>query len=179
MFSLIPWKKRRDHIAVRRDEPGRVLSGEVERDFHPLARLREEFDSLVERFFGDRWSGDRSFGNLPSLWNEPRLDWNWDLGWEDKEKEYVFHAELPGFEPDDIDVKLSGNVLTVHAEHKDEKKEKNGGSRYSYGSLSRSFTLPHGVDAEKIDARYHNGVLELHLPKTKEACGKRIEVKSA
>ena len=172
MFNLIPWKKRSGNIAVRRDEPMGELTHDYDRDFYPLARFREEFDSLMNRFFDDRWLGDR-FGNLPE-WN-----WNWDLGWEDKGNEYVFHAELPGFEPEDFDVTVSGNVLTVRAEHKDEKKEKNGGSSYRYGSFSRSFTLPHGVDKEKIDARYHSGVLELHLSKTEEACGKRIEVKSA
>lgn len=174
--SLIPWKKRNNgNLTVRRDEPTRK-----EQDYYPLARFRNEFDSLLERFFGDRWFGQQPFGSLPSLWNDPqqKFEWNWDLGWEDKGNEYVFHAELPGFEPEDFDVKVSGNALTVRAEHKDEKKEKNGSS-YRYGSFSRTFSLPRGVDEEKIDARYHSGVLEVHLPKTEEAQGKRIEVKSA
>lgn len=173
MFSLIPWKKRNNGgtIAVQHAEPSRQdLS-------YPLSRFRDDFDTLMERFFDDRWFGSR-FGNLPRHWNE-RYDWNSDLGWEDHENEYVFHAELPGYEPEDFDVKISGNVLTVRAEHKDEKKEKNGGSHFRYGSFSRSVTLPHGVDEEKVEARYHSGVLELHLPKTEQAQGKRIEVKSA
>ena len=66
----------------------------------------------------------------------------------------------------------------MRAEHKDEKREKNGGSHYRYGSFSRTVALPHGVDEEKIEARYHSGVLELHLPKTEQGQGKRIEVKS-
>ena len=91
----------------------------------------------------------------------------------------VRHAELPGFEPEDFDIKVTGDMLTVRAEHKDEKKEKNGGSSYHYGSFTRSFSLPHGVNEQNIDARYHSGVLELRLPKTAEVCSKRIEVKSA
>ncbi len=175
MFNLIPWKKRSGNIAVHRDEPVGKMSHGFDRDVYPLARARDEFDSLMRRFFDDRWFDER-LGNLPSLWNEPRLDW--DLGWEDRENEYVFHAELPGFEVEDFDIKVSGNMLTVQAEHKEEKK-KNGGSHYRYGSFSRTVTLPHGVDEEKIDARYHSGVLELHLPKTEQVQGKRIEVKSA
>ena len=180
MFSLTPWKKRRGDIAVRRDEPFGELSRDFDRDVYPLARFREEFDSLMDRFFGDRPFGDRPFGDFPSLWNEPRFNWNWDwdLNWEDHEKEYVLRAELPGFDPESLDVRVSGNTLTVCAEHKDEKKGEKGDASYRYGSFSRSFTLPHGLDEEKINARYHNGVLELHLPKTAEACGKRIEVKS-
>jgi HSP20 family protein len=175
MFHLIPWKKRNGNIKVRHDEPTR----DFEREDYPLARLREEFDSLMARFFEDRWFGDRVFGDLPSLWDDARFDWNWDMGWEDTEKEYVFHVELPGFEADDFDVKVSDNVLTVSAEHKDEKKVNKGGSSYRYGSFSRTFTLPHGVDENKIDARYHSGVFEVRLPKTEETRGRRIEVHSA
>lgn len=179
MFSLIPWKKRSGNIAVHRDEPVREWDRGYEGDLFPLARLRDEFDALVHRFFGDPWFGSR-MGELPALWNESPLDLNWDLGWEDRGNEYVYQAELPGFEPGDFDVKISGNVLSVRAEHKEEKKEKkNGGSQYRYGTFTRSVTLPHGVDEQRIDARYHSGILELHLPKTEEAKGKRIEVKSA
>jgi HSP20 family protein len=167
MFNLIPWKKSKDGgtIAVRHKE----LSCEQ----FPLAGFREEFDLMLNRLFEDRWFGGR-FGNLPSLWSESRFD----LGWEDRGNEFVFHADVPGFEPEDFDVKISGKMLTVRAEQKHEKKEGNGGSHYRYGSFSRSMTLPHGVDEEKIEARYHSGVLELHLPKSAQVQGKRIEVTS-
>lgn len=173
MFKLAPWKKRSGKIAVRGDKP----SVDVERDFLPLARFREEFDSLMDRFFEESRLGGGLFGNELNLWQQPQLERNWDLGWEDKQDEYVLHAELPGFEVEDFDVKVSGNALTVRAEHKDEQKE-NGGASYHYGSFVRTLTLPHGVEADKIDARYHSGVLDVHLPKSKEVVGKRIPVKS-
>jgi HSP20 family protein len=72
-------------------------------------------------------------------------------------------------------VQVSGNILTVSAEHREDTK-KHG---YRYGRYQRSFTLPAGAEADKIDARYHNGVLELHLPKDKEFLGRKIAVKSA
>lgn len=172
--NLIPWKQHRGQLAVHRDEPIRQQDAEN----HPLAKIRQEFDSLLNRFFDEQWFGSRTSSGLPSLWDDSNFHWNWDLGWEDKGNEYIFNAELPGFEPEDFDVKVSGNVLTVHAEHKEQTTGGKNGNGYRYGSFTRTFTLPHGADDSKIDARYHSGVLELHLPKTEEVKSKRIEVKS-
>ncbi|HID78387.1 MAG TPA: Hsp20/alpha crystallin family protein [Planctomycetaceae bacterium] len=172
MLSLIPWKKRNGNIRVRHDVPRR----DDDYDFLPLARLREEIDSLMDRFFGrSLWS------DWPSLrlWEDfERMPWAWDMDLEDREDEYVFQAELPGFEPEDFDIKVSGNVLTVRAQRREEKEEKHR-ARYRYGSFCRSFTLPHGVNQDEIEARYHSGVLEVRLPKAEAARGKRIEVKGA
>ena len=159
MFNLIPWKKNRStDVKVR---------PEREEEFFPLARMRDEFDALWNRFLGDWGRGlslrDQDFG------------FGMHSGLEDKESEYVFHVDLPGFEPGDIDVKVSGKMLTVRAEHKEEPKDDAG---YRYGSFDQQFTLPHGVDAGTIDARYRNGVLEVRLPKTEQAKGKRIPVQA-
>lgn len=173
MFNLTPWKKRSDQgtISVRQSEPSRQELGH-----YPLHRFREDFESLMSDFFGERW-GSGMMG-LPSLWEAPQFDWNVDLGLEDNEKEYVFRVEAPGFEPGDFDVKVSGNHLSVTAEHREEGGGKKEGQSYRYGSLRRSFTLPHGVEGEKIDASYHSGVLEIHLPKSEVIQGKRIPVKA-
>jgi HSP20 family protein len=156
MFNLIPWKKRSNggNVSVRHDDD---IS-------YPMSRLRSDFDALWKRFEEDWNRGLTSWGGTGFG------RWNSDL--EDKENEYLFHAELPGFDADEIDVKVSGNTLTVRAEHKEEEQDKG----YRYGSFQRYFTLPHGVDEGQIDARYHNGVLEVHLPKTEQAKGKRIPV---
>ena len=97
---------------------------------------------------------------------------------DENDKEYVMTADLPGFDPDDLDVKVSGNVLTVKAEH---KEETNGdqGRLHRFGRFYESFTLPTGVKADAIDARYHSGVLEVHVPKDDSAPSKRIEVNAA
>lgn len=159
MFDkLIPWKKKNDGLEVYHDE-------------HPIARLRHEFDSVWERFWDDwktgglsNWQGTRMFG--------PRVDW------DDNDKEYVLRAELPGFEAKDIDVKISGNVLTLRAERKEEGKGENGdGSYHRLNRFYETISLPQTVLADKIDASYHSGVLEVHLPKDESCQGKRIEVK--
>jgi len=136
---------------------------------HPIARFQNDINSLFERFWSD-WS------DWPALSQDllpPQRGWALDV--DDQPDQYVVRAEAPGFDPNDFDVQVSGNLLTIKAEHKEEKKEKRASS-YSYGSLQRSFTLPQGIDSEKINAEYKNGVLELHLPKSEEARAKRITV---
>jgi HSP20 family protein len=138
---------------------------------HPVGRLRDEFESLFERFLG------RSlFPFSPAAGVAPF----WGLDLEDTGKEFVVHAEVPGFEPEDFDVQLSGNLLTIRAEHKqeaEEKQEKFHFTERSYNQFQRSLMLPAGADVDKVTARYHSGVLEVHLPKTEPTQQKRIEVK--
>ena len=85
--------------------------------------------------------------------------------------------KAPGFEPNDFNVEIVGDNLVLKAERKEEEKGGDG-YRSRQESFYRTLALPHGVDADKIEARYHNGVLEVHIPKGQEAKGKRIEVKA-
>jgi HSP20 family protein len=76
----------------------------------------------------------------------------------------VIRAELPGVKPEDVDITLQGNVLTISGERKAEQEEERGGYHIKerrYGSFSRSLTPPQGTDESKINARYEHGVLEL------------------
>lgn len=75
-------------------------------------------------------------------------------------------------------VRINGDQLEIRAEHKVEQKEE-AGTAYHYGTLYRSLPLPLGVEPDKIDARYRNGILELHLPKSEQGRGKRIAVTPA
>lgn len=163
MTSLIPWKKKREHVPVRQDR----LSG-FGTDLDPVSRFHSEFDQLIDRFWND-------WGDLDMWGGSSRPGWNLEM--DDEEDEYVLHAELPGFDPEEIDVSVSGNMMTIRAEHVAEKKGKNGSTK-QYGHFCETFTLPRGVDADKIDARYHNGLLDVHLPKSEECKAKRIAVKS-
>jgi len=94
--------------------------------------------------------------------------------------EYLIKAELPEVKKEDVKVTVQHGVLTIHGERKHEKEEK--GKRYhrverSYGSFTRSFTLPDEVDETKVRAEYKDGMLHLHLPKSEKAKPKAIDVK--
>jgi len=152
------------------------------RPFRELSRLQREMDRLFEDFFRPSW------GWGPRWWPE-RL-WRWplaerDLGapaldvYEDKDA-VVVKAELPGMTKKDIDVSISGDVLTLRGEKKKEEEVSEEDYYYcerSYGSFSRSVRLPAEVQADKAKASFKNGVLEIRLPKTEAAKRREITVK--
>jgi HSP20 family protein len=97
----------------------------------------------------------------------------WDFDVQENDQEIVVRAEMPGFEENELDVQLSNNVLTIKAE-----TETKGDRQEEYRSFYRSVTLPSGVNAEKVQATYRNGVLELHVPRTEEARPRRIQIQA-
>lgn len=120
-------------------------------DFTPAS-----FSSLVDKFFNDSLtrSGQNSF--------VPKVDVI------EGEKAFELHVEVPGMKKEDFNIEINDNHLTISGERKfsTEKKEKDFHSiETRYGSFSRSFTLPDTVNADKINAKYNNGILELTLPK--------------
>jgi HSP20 family protein len=124
-----------------------------------LSKFRDEFGALLERFFGD--GGDALS----------------DLDIEDRDNEIILRADLPGFEPDEIDTQLSGQVLTIKAEKQQQSGDGNRGER-TYRFFQESLTLPEGVKADEIQAKFRNGVLEVHVPKSEQGKPKRIWVQS-
>jgi len=96
------------------------------------------------------------------------------------DKAYTVNAELPGVKKEDIHVQIDGNRLSISAETKKETEEKKGTSylcrERSYGKLERSFVLDQDVDAASVQARYHDGVLQLTLPKKAKSSAKSIPV---
>ena len=93
---------------------------------------------------------------------------------------YTVAAELPGVKKEDIQVNVDGNLVSISAEVKKESEEKKGeqmlrSERY-YGRVQRSFTLDSDIDESKVDAKYENGVLKLHLPTKAASSAKRITV---
>jgi HSP20 family protein len=159
MFSLIPWAKE---SGTR----GRAVTPRYE---DPFTLLRRQFDSFFDDFFS-RWPAPMFSG-----WG------GWGVDMEDAGKEVIVRAEAPGFEPDEFDVQLRGDQLFIRAEHKEGAKEGESEERAAsrrYGVYERWLTLPSGLDADKVEARYRNGVLEVHLPKTPEAVGRKIPVQT-
>lgn len=96
------------------------------------------------------------------------------------DKAYTVHAEMPGVRRDDIHVTIDGNQVAISAEVKNEQEIKEGekvlrNERY-YGKVSRAFVLDQEVDEGASQAKYDNGVLELHLPKRSGVKSKRLTV---
>ncbi len=92
----------------------------------------------------------------------------------------VLKAELPGVKPEDVNVTLENNMLTISGERRFEKEEKEENYHRvesSYGSFSRSFALPDTVDASSVDASLDNGILCLRIAKRAEAQPRKIQVK--
>jgi HSP20 family protein len=95
------------------------------------------------------------------------------------ENELVVKADLPDVNPQDLDIRVENNILTIRGERKFESKVNEDNYlriERAYGSFSRSFSLTNSVKSEAIQAGYHNGVLTLSLPKREEAKPKQIKV---
>lgn len=130
------------------------------------------FDGMVERFFAPR------FNSVLGDW--PEITRRAATRIQETDNYYVLSAEIPGIPKEDIQISVSGNVLTVRAERREESgaEESEQGYRRSYRSFNQSFSLPTTVDPDKIEANCENGILEVVLPKTEQAQPKRIEVRS-
>lgn len=100
---------------------------------------------------------------------------------EEHEDGYTVKANLPGVKAEHIELNLHDNVLTLTAETKEEHKEENARmliQERRYGKYSRSLRFPIAVDAEHVEAEYHDGVLTISVKKAPEATAKRIAVKN-
>jgi len=134
----------------------------------PLRRMREEFDKMVEQFFG-AWPALGEMAGRP-------MNWGWDL--QEDDNSMTVRAEAPGFEPSDFDVQVRGDQLILRASHKAEAEEKDSGCReWQQQEFYRSISLPQGTDHEKVQATYRNGILTVTLPKTEETKARHITVK--
>jgi HSP20 family protein len=95
---------------------------------------------------------------------------------------YVFRADLPGVDDKNLDVSLTGNLLTISGHREQEKREDSDtyyATERTYGSFSRAFTLPEGTDADHVTADLKNGVLVVTIPKKPEVQPKKITIGKA
>jgi HSP20 family protein len=133
----------------------------------PVFGLRREIDRLFEDTFGRGNNG-------MSAWS-PAVDVR------ETEKELRLEVELPGINPEDVELTAENGVLTVRGEKKTERKEGDDESRYhmierSFGTFTRSFQLPKGLDESKIEADYNHGILSIHIPKAALPQPRRIQI---
>ncbi|MBF0121953.1 MAG: Hsp20/alpha crystallin family protein [Candidatus Omnitrophica bacterium] len=134
----------------------------------------EKFHRDMSRIFDQGISGDTD--QDVSLWAGA---WSPAVDVMDQKDAILVKADLPGLTKDDIDVVIENNVLSIRGEKKHREEQKEGdvirSERY-YGSFHRAFTLPSTVDAQKVQAKFQDGVLELQIAKKEEAKPKQIKV---
>ncbi|WP_371367603.1 Hsp20/alpha crystallin family protein [Pseudomonas sp. QL9] len=142
--------------------------------WHPFDNLRRQIDSLFDDFgraplrlpFGHSAFDVEPFWHREPFRHMPAVDLS------EHAEEYQLSAELPGMDEKDIEIKLSNGNLVIKGEKKEQKEEKRKDyflSERRYGSFERVFRLPKEVDADKINAQFAKGVLQVHLPKRPEA----------
>lgn len=154
MKSLVPWKPMRE-----------------------LEHLERRMEDMFDRFFGER---------LPSLWEMERPVWRGE-GWMPVIESHVENgnvivkADLPGINPKDVSIAVTGNQLTITGERKHEEKKEEKDYFYQevqYGKFARTLTLPEGVDADKVKANYKDGVLQITMPAPKALAAKKIQIEA-
>lgn len=108
-------------------------------------------------------------------------DWVPAVDIREEENRYVIHADVPGVEPEDIEVNMEDGVLSIKGQRYSETRDEDEGYKRAErvrGSFSRRFNLPESADAEAISAKSSNGVLEIVIPKQARVMPKRIKVES-
>lgn len=126
---------------------------------------------------------DKAFDRLLRNWMAPaslsEFDWNPSVDVSETDDSIIVTAEVPGVDPENIDVSVDENQLVISGEKKQEEEEKEKNfyrMERSYGSFKRIFTLPRSADVDKVSASQKDGVLTVTIPKTEVAKGKKVKV---
>lgn len=134
----------------------------------------------------------RDIDSVNHLLEQP-FTWSWNrrptesMAWAalvdmyEKDDSFVVRAELPGVKKEDIDISITGDTLFIKGERKPPADVAAGDYKCSevcYGSFSRSVTMTESIDASKIEASYEDGILEIRLPKLKEAKPTKVQIKA-
>lgn len=156
-MSLIPWKNK------GQTEPSRSL----------MTQFRTEMDRLFDRFFRDPWGGlDEAFHALGS--------WHPSLDVTEDDKHVTVRADLPGVDPEDMNLSVTRTALTLSGEKREEREEKKGMAFWAerrFGSFYRQIQLPAEVDDKDVDAQYENGVLTVRLRKLHTESPRKVQIK--
>jgi HSP20 family protein len=142
---------------------GRRHTSPIERRRNPLEELRREFDYFLDGIMG---------GWPAPTWGEDGGRRPWGLDVSTQENEMVVKAELPGWDPNDLDIQIRGDQLIIRGE----KEQKEGGNAWQ--QFEEFLSVPAGMEADKVKATYRNGVLELHMPLPENARPRRIAIQS-
>ncbi len=163
-MNIIPWFGNKTNSMARRREP----------QGQEIRTLQRDIDRLFDQFWTNPFSlalGEGLERALPM----PTVDI------KNKKNEIVVKAELPGMSADEVDIEVNDRVLTISGEKTEKEEKEEGDSFYSerrFGRFSRSIELPPEADLDSIDAKEKNGVLTLHIKKTKPSNSKKVSVKA-
>jgi HSP20 family protein len=127
-----------------------------------LQQLREQMDGIL----GSMFTGGAG-------------EWAPPIDLEERDNEIVLTAELPGLRPEDIDLEIEGDTLTLRGEKKEDHEEREGERFFyerRYGSFVRRITLPQSVDSDQAEAHFEHGLLRVTMPKRETTRGKRVQI---
>jgi HSP20 family protein len=133
-----------------------------------LDSLQTDMNRLFDRFFG----APAGNGTAARRWI-PAMDLT------ETDDSLLLRADLPGVSEDDVEIEVKDGVLTISGERKNEHEEKGEGFHRverSFGRFSRALNLPDGIDAEQVEAKFDNGVLEVRIPKPEETQPTRVQI---
>jgi HSP20 family protein len=158
-MNLVPWKGKTEDTGRRAETVA-------------LPTLRREIDDLFDRFFREPFGTQlgQMFGN-----------WGGGLRTDlaETDDEVVVRAEMPGVDPKDVDINVTGNILTLSGEKKEEREDKRRNYHYmerQFGSFQRAVQLPAYVDPHKVEATFKNGVLTVTIAKKPDFKPRKIKV---
>jgi HSP20 family protein len=123
---------------------------------------------------------NRMFNNLAFEPEQAGVAWSPAVDLHETEEAYTLEADLPGLSKDDIQLSITDDVVTLKGSRTQKSEKKTEGYHRVervYGSFQRSFRIPGGIDAGKVDANFENGVLRVVLPKPEERKPRQIDVK--
>ena len=138
-----------------------------------MDRMRDEFDRALQSF----WGGNGEFENML-----PASEWQPSIDISENERELQVKVDLPGIKPEDVEISVTDDRLTIKGERKEEAESDDKDTKVHrverrYGSFYRSIALPPGTKSEDVAAEADNGVITIHLPKGEVTKAKRVAVK--
>jgi HSP20 family protein len=136
--------------------------------FREMVTLRDAMDHLFEDSF-----------TAPHSWTQNWAGTNLALDVYETKDDVVVKATLPGVKPEEVEITITGDVLTIRGQATEEKQVKDQNYIHRerrYGSFERTVRLPDGLKSDKADAEFENGVLTLRLPKSEESKPKTIKI---
>lgn len=138
------------------------------------ASLRSELDRMMDRYMRSPLSlAEEPFGQM--------TNWAPSVDISESQDELVVRAEVPGMDPSDIDITISGDRLIISGEKQEQREEQDEHFYHCerrFGAFERSIELPSTANSEKVSADHSNGVLTIHVPKHETAKPKRVQIES-